>query len=63
LPTNPVTGDPILLVPKKLLRDLPTLNAKDWFQSDVNDEVRTYLNLNVGQHPEARDREARPSQP
>lgn len=49
LPTNPVTGDPILLVPKKLLRDLPTLNAEDWFQSDVNDEVRTYLNLKVGQ--------------
>lgn len=49
LPTNPKTGDPILLVPKKLLRDLPTLNAEDWFHSDVNDEVRTYLNIKVGQ--------------
>ena len=49
LPTNPVTGDPVLLLPRKLLRDLPTLNAEDWFQSDINDEVRTYLNLKVGQ--------------
>lgn len=48
LPTNTETGDPVLLVPMKLLRDLPTLNAEDWFQSDVNDEVRTYLNVKVG---------------
>jgi hypothetical protein len=49
LPTNPATGEPILLVPRTLLRELPTLNAEDWFQSDVNDEVRTYLNVEVGQ--------------
>lgn len=48
LPTNVASGDPVLLVPTKLLRDLPTLNAEDWFQSDVNDEVRTYLNVKVG---------------
>lgn len=49
LPTNTVTGDPVLLVPMKLLRDLPTLNADAWFDSDFNDEVRTYLNIKVGQ--------------
>lgn len=48
LPTNTETGDPVLLVPRKLLRDLPTLNAEDWFQSDVNEEIRTYLNIKVG---------------
>lgn len=49
LPTNPSTGDPLLLVPRRLLRDLPTLNAEDWFQSDINNEVRDYLNIKVGQ--------------
>lgn len=49
LPTNNATGGPVLLVPKKLLRDLPTLNADDWFGSDVNEEVRISLNLRIGQ--------------
>lgn len=49
LPTNPATGDPVILLPRRLLRDLPTLNAEDWFQSDVNSEVRDYLNVKVGQ--------------
>lgn len=49
LPTNPRTGSPVLLVPKRLMRDLPTLNAEDWFQSDVNEEVRTSLNLQIGE--------------
>lgn len=48
LPTNPSTGGPVLLVPKRLLRELPTLNAEDWFQSDLNDELRTSLNVTIG---------------
>lgn len=48
LPTNPRTGAPVLLLPKRLRRDLPTLNAEDWFQSDVNEEVRTSLHLQIG---------------
>lgn len=48
LPTNPRTGAPVLLVPKRLRRDLPTLNAEDWFQSDVNEEVRTSLHMQIG---------------
>lgn len=55
LPTNTVTEGPVLLLPKKLLRDLPTLNAEDWFQSDVNDEVRAYLNVQVGKTIAKRD--------
>lgn len=43
--TNPRTGAPVLLLPKRLRRDLPTLNAEDWFQSDVNEEVRTSLHM------------------
>lgn len=48
LPTNPFTGGPVLLVPKQLLRELPTLNAEDWFQSDLNEELRTSLNVSIG---------------
>ena len=55
LPTNPATGGPVLLVPKHLLRELPTLNAEDWFQSDLNDELRTNLNVTIGRTlPKAR---------
>lgn len=36
------------MVPKSLLRELPTLNAEEWFQSDVNEEIRTSLNLSIG---------------
>ncbi|WP_248126690.1 hypothetical protein [Micrococcus lacusdianchii] len=55
LPTNPSTGGPVLLVPKRLLRNLPTLNAEDWFQSDLNDELRTSLNVSIGKTlPKAR---------
>lgn len=47
LPTNPSTGAPILLVPKIFLNDLPTLNARSWFESDINEELRTSLNLEI----------------
>jgi len=30
LPTNPLTGGPSVLVPKRFLRALPTLNSDDW---------------------------------
>lgn len=48
LPTNPATGGPVLLVPKRLLGQLPTLNAEDWFQSNINEELRTSLNVAIG---------------
>lgn len=50
LPNNPFTNEPILLVPKELLRDLPS--AFDWSGSDEvgvsSSEVRDALNSLVG---------------
>jgi hypothetical protein len=44
LPTNPFTEGPILLVPRRFLRRLPTLNATDWWRyygvkADLNIKV------------------------
>lgn len=49
LPTNPETDMPIILVPKRLLRDLPTLNAGSWWNSSINADVRDEFNLTIGQ--------------
>ncbi|MFH5877278.1 hypothetical protein [Arthrobacter sp. NA-172] len=49
LPTNPENNKPIILVPEMLLNDLPTLNADDWFDSDLNGDIRNQFNLSVGQ--------------
>lgn len=49
LPTNPATGQAVLLVPEFLLSRLPTLNADDWFDSHFNEDIRLSLNLPVGQ--------------
>lgn len=50
LPTNPFTAEPILLVPKELLRDLPA--AFEWSGSDEigvsSEELRETLNALVG---------------
>jgi hypothetical protein len=48
LPTNPTTGKPIILVPQALLNELPILNADDWFDSNLNVDVRLQMNLTVG---------------
>lgn len=48
LPTNPATGGPIILVPRGLLNSLPVLNADDWFDSNLNADLRAQLNLGVG---------------
>ncbi|SDU77008.1 hypothetical protein [Jiangella alkaliphila] len=50
LPTNPVTNGPVLLVPERILNELPTLNADDWFDSDLNEDIRGQMNLKVGEH-------------
>lgn len=49
LPTNPYTGRPVLLVPRKLLNDLPLLNAENWFYAPSNAELRNSLNIEIGQ--------------
>jgi hypothetical protein len=47
LPTNPDSGGPIVLVPRSFLNDLPVLNAWDWFDAHVNEDVRTQLNISI----------------
>lgn len=54
LPTNPTNGRPILLAPSRFLNDLPVLNAYDWFDSQVNSDVRLQVNTTVaGRVPKA----------
>jgi hypothetical protein len=47
LPTNPVTGRPLLLVPQRFLRDLPAINANDWWESTRSSELRDELNTHI----------------
>lgn len=47
LPTNPFTNGPILLVPKRFLNKLPTLNADDWWDAYENEHLRTDMNYEV----------------
>ncbi|WP_146238521.1 hypothetical protein [Curtobacterium sp. MCPF17_003] len=49
LPSNPATGRPIILLPERILGEIPTLNAEDWFDSHFNEDIRLSLNLPVGQ--------------
>lgn len=54
LPANPLNGKPILLAPKRFLRELPTLNADDWWEY-VEPGLRDDLNLDIGSRlPKAR---------
>jgi hypothetical protein len=50
LPTNPNTGGPLLFVPERFLRDLPTLNADDWWTYYQNEQLRTDLNYEILRH-------------
>jgi hypothetical protein len=66
VPTNPYTQGPLLFVPRRFLRDLPTLNAEDWWNNYENEQLRTDVNYEImervdkativaaaRQHPEA----------
>ncbi len=44
LPTNPNTGRPVILVPDRFLRRLPTLNAGDWWRYY---NMRASLNIEI----------------
>lgn len=46
LPRNPFTGKAALLVPKRFLRELPTLNPDDWFDYSET-TLRDDMNLTV----------------
>ncbi len=47
LPTNPITGGPVLLVPERFLRDLPSVNAHDWWDDMRGTELRDEFNADV----------------
>ena len=49
LPKNPITNEPVLLLPFRFLNELPSLNAHDWFYSSLNEDLRHDLNVRVGQ--------------
>lgn len=45
--TNPVNGRPLVLVPTRFLRDLPTLNDRDWFDHDEDRLLREDLSYEL----------------
>jgi hypothetical protein len=47
LPTNPYKAGPLLLIPRRFLRELPTLNADDWWNFHENEMLRTDMNYEV----------------
>ncbi|OXS75076.1 hypothetical protein [Domibacillus enclensis] len=50
LPKNPFNDNPVLLLPLKILRDLPTINANgflDWAWTNENELLRTDFNYEV----------------
>jgi hypothetical protein len=50
LPSNPLAGGPLLFAPERFLRDLPTLNAVDWWTYYENEQLRTDLNYEILKH-------------
>lgn len=47
LPLNPNNDRPILLVPERFLRELPVLNADDWWENYEAEQLRNDLNYEV----------------
>lgn len=47
VPTNPSTGGPLLLLPKRFLKDLPALNAEDWWAHYENEQLRQDVNYEI----------------
>jgi hypothetical protein len=47
LPSNPYKAGPLLLIPRRFLRELPTLNADDWWNFHENEMLRTDMNYEV----------------
>lgn len=47
LPTNPVTKGPLPLVPERFLRELPTLNAEDFWRFYESERLREDLNYQI----------------
>jgi hypothetical protein len=47
VPTNPLTGGPVLFVPERFLKDLPVLNAEDWWAHYESEQLRQDLNYEI----------------
>jgi hypothetical protein len=50
VPVNPFNGGPLLLVPQRFLRDLPCLNAYDWWNNYENERLRQDVNYEIMGH-------------
>ncbi len=52
LPRNPCTGAPVILTPKKFLRDLPTISADTFWgycRENENEQIRTDFSIDISQ--------------
>lgn len=47
LPWNPYNKRAVLLVPERFLRDLPTINADDWWENYEAEQIRDDVNYEV----------------
>ena len=47
LPWNPYNNRAVLLVPERFLRDLPTINADDWWENYEAEQLRDDINYEV----------------
>lgn len=47
VPTNPSTGGPLLFVPERFVKDLPVLNANDWWAFYESEQLRRDLNYEI----------------
>lgn len=47
LPTNSFANGPLLLVPERFLRELPALNADDWWNNWENEQLRDDVNYEI----------------
>lgn len=47
LPTNPFTHGALIFVPKRFLRELPSINAEEWWNSWENEQLRTDINYEI----------------
>lgn len=50
LPINPYNGKPVLIIPRRYLRDLPTINADDFWEfcyTNENETLRTEFNYDI----------------
>lgn len=50
LPTNPFTKGPLLFVPQRFLRELPVINAADWWEYYEGEQLRQDMNYEIMGH-------------